>query len=55
MSNKSSIMCMPLTGRLLLPSLIVVFLVVGCGVFPESVSVDDCPYGQRAGGKKNRE
>jgi hypothetical protein len=41
MSNKSSIICMPLTGRLLLPSLIVVFLVVGCGIFPESVSVDD--------------
>jgi hypothetical protein len=40
MSNPSSIY-MPLTGRLLLLLLVVAFLVGGCGVFPENVSVDD--------------
>jgi len=40
MSNQSSIY-MPLTGRLLLLALVVAFLVIGCGVFPENASVDD--------------
>jgi len=40
MSNQSCIY-KPLTGRLLWLALVVAFLVVGCGIFPERVSVDD--------------
>lgn len=40
MSNQSSIY-MPLTARLLLLALGIGFLLCGCGVFPENVSVDD--------------
>jgi hypothetical protein len=40
MSNKLSIHTR-LTGRSLLPELVLVFLVGGCGLFPENVSVSD--------------